>query len=696
MNNQKVRQITGVSLFVIFLGVASSGYLFSTVSNKFSLFLLAFIGLFFVYTILIYLLSHYQQTIKDIMLSLFMSIVFIIALQYGDFAFKTNFTASIYILFAIITIVFGIVSGLLAVIYGIGILFLRAYIYSLPLHNDIFYAVISTLTVLTIGLILKQQTITIKYLRNQVSMLREAPVKFNIIQGAEKDNPKYSEIISEEGLKKERSRLMTLMNERLFNIVETIRSAIHSFTVILYLIDKDLQLKGREILSNSEWINMDNTVGNDDTYIGWVLKNRKSVLLNEMKDEIKNIPYYTRNEGIKSFMAVPVIKNDDVIGIICADSLEVQAFTDEHVKILTVIANQIVDLMDNMELQYRLRYDMYEKGAMYIFVKNLSSRINSSEIGTIALQEIKRITNMDTGIFALRSNEETFKIVSTYEIGDNLIDKEFVIDTGMILGGAEIKDVSSINQFYTSQIKQISPSLYDIYEPDKKFKYVSFISLLGKEEEVGLIILFMEKPLSERLSIILNTLISQIAISLYNSILFDKLEKLSITDGLTGLYNHRHFQGYLDEKIREGQRYNHKLSVVMMDIDHFKTINDTYGHPFGDTILRKFASIIMQTIRDVDYAARYGGEEFVVVLPNTDTNGAFKIIERLRKKVEAVTFGDGDIEGVKITISIGVACFSEDAKNKQELIEHSDNALYYSKENGRNKTTIYANIIHED
>jgi diguanylate cyclase (GGDEF)-like protein len=596
------------------------------------------------------------------------------------------------LIFSLITLLFGIVDGVISVLFGAALFLTKAYFSSISYERYIFYSIVSMISVVTIGLLVTYERKIIKRLKNKIVTLQEAPLEFNLKPGGRNDPVQYSEIISDDGLKKEKNRLMVMLNERLFNIVETIRSTIHPYTVILYLIDNDMKLRGREILSNSEWIDMDKPLSSDDPYIGWILKNKKSMLLNEIKDEIKGIPYYTRNEGIKSFMAVPALRENDIVGIICVDSLEVQAFTDEHTKLLTVISNQIIDLMDNIELQYKLRYDMYEKGAMYTFVRTLSHYIDASDIARASLSEIIRITNASAGIFATKNEHNNFDVVFTQNIDKDIVGKDLFLDTEPTHDGILENQLSVTSQVTTAQIKFLYPALYNLYVPDKTLKYTVIISLRGKMEEVGLIVLFMENTINERISIILDTLINQVSISLYNSILFDKLGKLAITDGLTNLHNHRHFQEYLEAEIKEASRYNKPLTLLMIDIDHFKILNDTYGHPQGDRVLKKLSEIIMQTIRDVDFAARYGGEEFCIVLPNTDAKGANKTAERLRKNIEALTIKTDTGKNIKFTISIGISSLPEDARGKDELILHADKSLYLSKENGRNKTTIYDTI----
>ncbi|MBF0573554.1 MAG: diguanylate cyclase, partial [Desulfamplus sp.] len=167
-----------------------------------------------------------------------------------------------------------------------------------------------------------------------------------------------------------------------------------------------------------------------------------------------------------------------------------------------------------------------------------------------------------------------------------------------------------------------------------------------------------------------------------------KLETMAMTDELTGLFNRRNFtQKGLDE-CQRAKRYNLPLSMMMLDVDKFKSINDTYGHQAGDYVLKKFASLIMNNIRDVDVAGRLGGEEFGLLLPNTDGDYALTLAERLRKAIEQYPF---ELNGkvVSITASIGVASFVENSVCFDQMLNNADSAMYWSKNSGRNRVARY-------
>ena len=179
----------------------------------------------------------------------------------------------------------------------------------------------------------------------------------------------------------------------------------------------------------------------------------------------------------------------------------------------------------------------------------------------------------------------------------------------------------------------------------------------------------------------------------------NKYKELSLIDHLTGLYNKRYFQTRINEEITRAKRYNMKLSLIFCDIDHFKRINDSYGHQCGDEVLREIAKIltgemedlnIIYRLRKSDIIARYGGEEFVIILTDTSKEGASLAAERIRKVIEKHKFRLRG-EDVKITMSFGVAEFSENAADISAIIKNADYAMYKAKESGRNRVELYMN-----
>lgn len=171
------------------------------------------------------------------------------------------------------------------------------------------------------------------------------------------------------------------------------------------------------------------------------------------------------------------------------------------------------------------------------------------------------------------------------------------------------------------------------------------------------------------------------------------LEEESITDPLIGIYNRRYLDRRLANEVALAKRHDLQLSILMVDIDHFKEINDTYGHQAGDLLLNHLGKLILNVIRQSDVAARYGGEEIVIIAPETDASAANDLAERLRENIAThaliVSNGNGRRSNVSINVSIGVAELSAQIKNAEHLIDCSDVAMYQAKAAGRNRVRVY-------
>lgn len=172
-----------------------------------------------------------------------------------------------------------------------------------------------------------------------------------------------------------------------------------------------------------------------------------------------------------------------------------------------------------------------------------------------------------------------------------------------------------------------------------------------------------------------------------------KLEQLAIVDDLTGLYNRRMYDRILNTEISRAQRHGRSLSVLLIDIDHFKSVNDSHGHAAGDEVLRKLALLLKESVRPENSVCRYGGEEFAVIVPELGIEPARELAERLRDVIEHTVFGLAGRKDLNITVSIGVAAFPEMARSAEELTKAADVALYAAKEGGRNRVLRYVRPV---
>ena len=211
---------------------------------------------------------------------------------------------------------------------------------------------------------------------------------------------------------------------------------------------------------------------------------------------------------------------------------------------------------------------------------------------------------------------------------------------------------------------------------------------LSSKENFALSSMEKQKVKEREVWTVFSILATQFALQMQKAMLYEEVEKLAITDGLTGVALRRYFLQRFDEELNRSQHHNLPLSFLMIDIDHFKNYNDKYGHLVGDAVLKETVKILQLGIREVDLIGRYGGEEFCIMLPETDKEGGYEAGERIRSLVENNEFKVYD-EKTSITVSVGVSNFPVDADTDQKLIDNADKALFKAKESGRNRVCKY-------
>lgn len=224
------------------------------------------------------------------------------------------------------------------------------------------------------------------------------------------------------------------------------------------------------------------------------------------------------------------------------------------------------------------------------------------------------------------------------------------------------------------------------------------INMFHKGALVGVMVFWAEvgRHFNEQEINLLQGIVTQIGLAITNAQLYDQLQHLSTVDELTGLYNHRYFQERLEEELKRAQRRHATVNLLMVDIDHFKHYNDTFGHPAGDRLLKQVATILKASVRTVDAVARYGGEEFAVILVDTSPSECAEIAERIRRDIETFPFeGRDEQPGGKLTISMGIASFPRNATSRQDLIWLADQALYRVKQSTRNNILVYSSVLDE-
>ncbi|MCX7943417.1 MAG: diguanylate cyclase [Deltaproteobacteria bacterium] len=329
------------------------------------------------------------------------------------------------------------------------------------------------------------------------------------------------------------------------------------------------------------------------------------------------------------------------------------------------------------ELSSALNSSLELDDTLESLIKILQEKMNYLELAVLLWDEEDRVLKVKRAFGY--DNEEQLKNM-TFKPGEGISGR--VVESGeMIL----VNDTTNDPRFLHYKGKKIIDGSFLSIPMKFKGEIIGVLNFsrpginMFKEEEVEL----------------LKAVANQAAIAIKNAELYQKTLELSITDSLTGLYNRRYFFKRFGEVVDSSIRYNTGFAILMIDIDHFKSFNDTYGHKVGDEILKKIAYIFSSRVRKVDIVARYGGEEFVILFPRIKKKEAVDLGEKLRKNVELSKFiFDGEPIEQKITVSVGVAVFPEDSNNAREIIELADKALYEAKRRGRNQTVAYESNLN--
>ncbi len=502
-----------------------------------------------------------------------------------------------------------------------------------------------------------------------------------------------------------------VLNEIVHQFTAVLESEVGSFMVLDesqgYLTIKGATGLSEEVVSKAQ-------VKLGEGISGWVASRNRPVLVTDIEQDnrfsrLNHNRYYT-----KSLLSAP-LKLGKVKGVININNKSnKEPYNEKDLTLLSMLVNHLNSTVENSKLFEEIEGGRKELKKLETD-KKILTEINTlldKELQDIRVSyEINRILNSDLdytqtinavieliessvdyhfcGVLLLDDKQEAELMVSIkYPASESDLAafKAKTIDTYYQLSG------------YNILLEKIALNRTDgpaiLVSEDKKNKNVinSFhaIPLNMKNKSIGLLAVSHSRPEAfgrEELKLLSNIAEHSI-LAINNAALHKRIKKLSITDGLTGLYVYRYFQDKLEEELRRAQRYQEQLSVIIVDIDGFKKINDTHGHLAGDMVLKEISQILRNVCREVDSIARYGGDEFVLILPQTEREGSFYLAERARKTVKNYEFQSPGREPIKLTVSCGVASLAADIKDKENLIKKADDALYRAKNEGKNKTAL--------
>jgi diguanylate cyclase (GGDEF)-like protein len=329
---------------------------------------------------------------------------------------------------------------------------------------------------------------------------------------------------------------------------------------------------------------------------------------------------------------------------------------------------------------------------MPIIVKRLGARLSPGAIPGIAVRTVREIFRTPAaGFFALEKEGDGVCLACGVGFPDDWRGTRRFSSSEGILGAALHQQIVVAKEDYLRGMKSWPLPHGTLEEAGFPPDLVAPVAWGGKTYG-ALVLCGSEAPLGGKRPYIA-MLVDMVASAFQNSIAVQAADLEASTDPLTGLYNRAYFTRRFEPELRRAKNYMAPLSVLILDIDHFKRFNDAYGHLAGDVILTKLAEILRKSTRASDFAVRYGGEEFVIVMTTSNQDQAFRFMDRLRETIAATDFPvPGHDAPLKVTISAGISSFPEDGQSTADLLKAADQALYAAKAGGRNRVLRAARI----
>ncbi|MFZ2961496.1 MAG: diguanylate cyclase [Candidatus Ozemobacteraceae bacterium] len=445
------------------------------------------------------------------------------------------------------------------------------------------------------------------------------------------------------------------------------------------------------------------TEGNLSLRCSWKLvKKQVSVLLTREEVEALEKPSDQITFPISEFPFLPALRaalaeedlnsvavlkvREKLIGLVVVGTkLKKDPFTEKEISFLTTLSRNISVAINNFLLLSELRETnrqlddkIREVSILYQATQMIASEIQLQSLLDLAMNATSEIAEMTQGSIWLY-DEENEKFARKSQLGEIVLPELVDLVTSPVFNYLLHNKIPVI-QRENGPDSHAGPQDLEMFG-----KSFIMVPIIHSKEFLGVMHLSektSDTPFTDRDQRLIKVFAVQLGAAVKNA----KLYEQAITDGMTHLYLHRYFKQRLFDEVKRAARFDRHLALVMIDIDHFKNFNDTYGHQMGDEVLKKVASIMRKAVRTHDLPVRYGGEEFALVLPETDMIGAVAVAERVRRSVEAEEL-EFNGKSVRISASFGVAVFPESAREMDTLIKAADMALYSSKENGRNLVT---------
>ena len=394
--------------------------------------------------------------------------------------------------------------------------------------------------------------------------------------------------------------------------------------------------------------------------------------------------YLAVNHQTQSELCVPLRVGGRTIGVINIENRQLDAFSEEDERLMMTFADQLVIAIEKVHLFQLEQRHAQEAETLRQAGSVVAATLRQEEAIERILVQLERVVPYDSASVQLLG-EGYLEIVG----GRGWPDPAAVVGMRFPIPGDNPNTV--VIQERRTLILGDAPSIYAAFRQGPHMHIQSFLGvpLIVGDQVIGMLAVDHSKPnfFTPDHARLVAAFADQVALAIQNARLFSEVQQLASTDGLTGLNNRRHFVELAKREFGRARRYQRPLAAIMMDIDHFKQVNDTYGHAAGDQVLRVIAERCRKAVRDIDILGRYGGEEFVVLLLETDLDGACHVAERLHTAIISQPIHTGEGLELYVTASLGVAQKDENTISLEMLIARADQALYVAKHKGRNRVS---------
>lgn len=417
-----------------------------------------------------------------------------------------------------------------------------------------------------------------------------------------------------------------------------------------------------------------------------VIRTGEPVILNNAP-EVYNIFKTSENNYIQSWMGVPLTVRDDIIGILTLDHTEPNFYDNKNwTSLVTAFADQVAISLDNARLYANERQRVQELEALRATTADITKELGLKNLLKSILKRATDLLDATGGELGLvGGSDRMIKILVSHKMGgmDN-VGSTISMHDGLMGYVAKSRRIEIIEDYqeWEGQMEE--------YQESSIHAAIAAPLMIGNRflGVIGIMDSDRSRKFSNREKDLMSMFAQQAAIAVENAQLYEQQKQEARIDVMTGIFNRRGFREIGNREINRAIRFNRPLAAIFLDIDHFKVINDTFGHLIGDLVLKELADRLKENLRKIDLLGRYGGEEFVIILPETDTECALDVAERLRKVVEQTPFTPDNLS-LWITISQGVSILNEENQDLKTLIKQADEATYQSKEAGRNLVTLY-------